>query len=247
MIGEAAAEADGGDGFAGIDEEAAGGLDAEAFEILLRWQAVLAEEAALKGTGGHAGGAGHVGVGDGFAEAAGHEGDDDAEADVAALVDLGGIEHAGDAGGADDAALRIAHRPLGGEAPGGGVVKAADEFETALHGLSGEHGFISRAEVGGEMRGREVVIGFANHLAELVHAVVEEEGAIDPEVAAAGVFDPRLHIRQYVEEIAQSVDGGCVHGLDSSTLNHAGMKKAEPLVQLRFEEGREGWITDALP
>jgi hypothetical protein len=96
----------------------------------------------------------------------------------------------------------------------------------------------------GEMRRREVVIRFAEHLGEVMHAVVEEEGAVDPEIAALRVLDPRLHVRQRVKEAAQRIGGRWlwvrepgasgfhmgrpVRTSVDDTLNHAGMKKAEP-------------------
>ena len=218
LIREAAAQADGGDGFPRVHQQTAGSLDAQAAQVLLWRQAVLAEKAALKCPCRHAHGVRHFRIGHGFTQPARHQRDDDSEADISALVDLRGIQHACDACGADHAAPRIAHRLLGGEAPGGGVVIAAHQFQPALHRLPGQHRLVTSPEVRREMRGREVVVCPAQHLLQPLQAIVQQKGAVHPQVAAAGVLDPRLHVRQHVKKIAQGIGGGCGGGIGFHSL-----------------------------
>ena len=92
------------------------------------------------------------------------------------------------------------------------MIKTADEFQAALHRLPGQHGFIARTEMRREMCRGEIIVSLAKHFIQLMHVVVQQEGAVHPEVAAFGILDPCLHVRQYVEKIAQGFDGGCGGG-----------------------------------
>ena len=163
--------------------------------------AVGGTELALEGTHRQSAGLGEVAIGDGFAEILADETDRGAEGGVGRGAGFLFVEWTRDAGGADDPAFGVMDGDFGSDAPAGGVVEAADEFDARDDALAGEDALVVHTVLVGEGETAEIVVGAADDLGAGLKAEVKVKRYVDPLIVAGLVFHPEQRIGDKVEQL----------------------------------------------
>ncbi len=100
---------------------------------------------------------------------------------------------------------------LVGDIPHGPSVGLDDQLDAIDDPLARQHMLVIDAELIGQEGRREVIVGLADDVAQVrrcpvvpaVEGIVDEEGPIDPVIAAVAILDPGQDVVQAVEERGQ--------------------------------------------
>ena len=200
LICESACEPDFGQGPACVNKRAAGHIQAELPQILLRCDVKVAKEFALEGANGHMGQPRELLVGDRLMVMIAQVGEDGAEFVTGGDVALGKIEPPGDARGADDLAIGRPEGNFIGNIPRRQAVWMTNELDAVDDALSSEDELIIKAKLIGEEWRGEIVVGFADDVVEADggcalaagEIISDQEGAVHPAITTLAIFDPDL-------------------------------------------------------